>query len=121
MAMDLVRVTGLSHREVNGRLNRLAGVTRITEATLDQLRKRADQAERWLASLSGAAPRPLWVHEDVVCGFSGQIGPHQQTADVAAVPAMPDTMRRPGLAGSGPWQHRTENRRAGHECGRTLQ
>src|SRR3546814_654032 len=51
LAMDLVRFTGLSHREVNGRLNRLAGVTRITEATLDQLRKRADQAERWLASL----------------------------------------------------------------------
>src|SRR3546814_16303326 len=68
LAMDLVRFTGLSHREVNGRLNRLAGVTRITEATLDQLRKRADQADRWLASISGAAPRPRWVHEDVVCG-----------------------------------------------------
>jgi superfamily II DNA or RNA helicase len=51
LAMDLVRFTGLSHREVNGRLNRLAGLQRITEASLDQLRKRADQAERWLASL----------------------------------------------------------------------
>src|SRR3546814_1102053 len=62
LAMDLVRFTGLSHREVNGRLNRLAGVTRITEAPLDQLRKRADQAEHRLASPSAAAPRPLWVH-----------------------------------------------------------
>ena len=51
LAMDLVRFTGLSHREVNGRLNRLAGLSRITEATLDQLRRRADQAERWLSSL----------------------------------------------------------------------
>jgi superfamily II DNA or RNA helicase len=51
LAMHLVRFTGMSHREVNGRLNRLAGVQRITEATLDQLRKRADQAERWISSL----------------------------------------------------------------------
>ena len=51
LAMHLVRFTGLTHREVNGRLNRLAGLERITEATLDQLRKRADQAERWIKSL----------------------------------------------------------------------
>lgn len=51
LALHLVRFTGKTHREVNGRLNRLAGVDRITEATLDQLRKRADQAERWIASL----------------------------------------------------------------------
>src|SRR3546814_6413730 len=36
LAMDLVRFTGLSHREVNGRLNRLAGVTRITEARSEE-------------------------------------------------------------------------------------
>jgi hypothetical protein len=41
----------MSHREVNGRLNRLAGVQKVTEATLDELRRRADQAERWIASL----------------------------------------------------------------------
>lgn len=51
LALHLVRFTGMTHREVNGRLNRLAGVQRITEATLDQLRARADQAERWISSL----------------------------------------------------------------------
>ena len=51
LVVDLLRFTGMSHREVNGRLNRLAGVERVTEATLEQLRRRADQAERWLASL----------------------------------------------------------------------
>ncbi len=51
LALHLVRFTGMTHREVNGRLNRLAGVQRITEATLDQLRRRADQAERWIAGL----------------------------------------------------------------------
>jgi superfamily II DNA or RNA helicase len=51
LALHLVRFTGMTHREVNGRLNRLAGVQRITEASLDQLRARADQAERWIGSL----------------------------------------------------------------------
>jgi superfamily II DNA or RNA helicase len=51
LALHLVRFTGMTHREVNGRLNRLAGVQKITDATLDQLRRRADQAERWISSL----------------------------------------------------------------------
>jgi superfamily II DNA or RNA helicase len=51
LAKDLARYTGLSHREVNGRLNRLAGVVKIAEATVDQLRRRADHAERWIAHL----------------------------------------------------------------------
>jgi superfamily II DNA or RNA helicase len=51
LALHLVRFTGMTHREVNGRLNRLAGVQRITEATLEELRRRADQAERWIAAL----------------------------------------------------------------------
>jgi hypothetical protein len=51
LALHLVRFTGLTHREVNGRLNRLAGVQRINEATVDQLRQRADQAERWIRAL----------------------------------------------------------------------
>lgn len=51
LVLHLVRFTGMSHREVNGRLNRLAGVQKVTEATLDQLRRRADQAERWISSL----------------------------------------------------------------------
>lgn len=51
LVLHLVRFTGMSHREVNGRLNRLAGVQKVTEATLDELRRRADQAERWISSL----------------------------------------------------------------------
>ncbi|MGQ0431655.1 MAG: DEAD/DEAH box helicase [Microthrixaceae bacterium] len=51
LGLHLVRFTGMSHREVNGRLNRLAGVQRITDATLEQLRQRADHAERWISSL----------------------------------------------------------------------
>ena len=51
LAGELARFTGLPHREVNGRLNRLASVERIADATVDQLRRRADVAERWMASL----------------------------------------------------------------------
>ena len=51
LVLHLTRFTGLSHREVNGRLNRLSGVQKVNEATIDELRKRADQAERWIASL----------------------------------------------------------------------
>jgi superfamily II DNA or RNA helicase len=51
LAAELVRFTGLSHREVNGKLNRLVGVARIDEATVAQLEKRAQQAQRWLSQL----------------------------------------------------------------------
>jgi hypothetical protein len=51
LARELVRFTGLTHREVNGTLNRRAGLQRIDQASLDDLRRRADQAERWLAGL----------------------------------------------------------------------
>lgn len=51
LGLHLVRYTGMSHREVNGRLNRLAGVRRVTDATVEQLRQRADHAERWIGSL----------------------------------------------------------------------
>ncbi len=43
----LVRRTGQTHAQVNGELNRLSGIGRITEATVAQLRTRLDQAERW--------------------------------------------------------------------------
>ncbi|MCU1499330.1 MAG: ATP-dependent helicase [Acidimicrobiales bacterium] len=42
----LVRRTGQTHAQVNAELNRLSGVGRITEATVAQLRKRLDVAER---------------------------------------------------------------------------
>jgi hypothetical protein len=49
LVQDLVWATGMGHAQVNGQLNRLAGLRRIDEATVDQLRHRARQAERWLA------------------------------------------------------------------------
>ena len=51
LARELARFTGMTHREVNGQLNRLAGIGRIADATVDQLCKRADQAEKWMAAL----------------------------------------------------------------------
>jgi superfamily II DNA or RNA helicase len=50
-ARDLARRTGLSHAHINAELNRLAGVRRITEATVGQLDTRLQHAERWLARL----------------------------------------------------------------------
>jgi superfamily II DNA or RNA helicase len=51
LVQDLVWATGMGHAQVNGQLNRLIGLRRIDEATVDQLRRRARQAERWLADL----------------------------------------------------------------------
>jgi superfamily II DNA or RNA helicase len=50
-ARDLARRTGSSHAVVNAELNRLAGVRRITEATVPQLEARLHHAERWLARM----------------------------------------------------------------------
>ncbi len=50
-ARDLVRVTGLSHAQVNSELNRSSGVTKISEATVDQLERRLKAAEAWLRRL----------------------------------------------------------------------
>ncbi|HEX7167739.1 MAG TPA: DEAD/DEAH box helicase [Acidimicrobiales bacterium] len=52
----IVRRTGMSHAQVNAELNRLVGLTRITEATAEQLERRLRAAERWLASMP--PPRP---------------------------------------------------------------
>ncbi|MGI8939876.1 MAG: DEAD/DEAH box helicase [Iamia sp.] len=49
LARDLVRTTGWSHAQVNKELNRIAGVTRVTEATVTQLRTRLDKGNRWLS------------------------------------------------------------------------
>jgi superfamily II DNA or RNA helicase len=51
LVQDLVWATGMAHAQVNGQLNRLVGLRRIDEATVDQLRRRARQAERWLAAV----------------------------------------------------------------------
>lgn len=50
MAAELVRATGWSHPQVNAELNRLSGVKRISEATLDQLETRLKAARKWLRS-----------------------------------------------------------------------
>ena len=46
LVATLVRRTGQTHAQVNAELNRLSGVGRITEATVAQLRKRLEVAER---------------------------------------------------------------------------
>ncbi|HEV7666274.1 MAG TPA: hypothetical protein VGQ62_22260, partial [Chloroflexota bacterium] len=50
-ARDLARRSGLSHAKVNAELNRLAGLRRITEATVAQLDARLKHADRWLSRL----------------------------------------------------------------------
>jgi hypothetical protein len=47
-ARALVRRTGLGHAHINAELNRMSGVERIADATLDQLERRLRFAERWL-------------------------------------------------------------------------
>lgn len=51
MARALVHKTGWTHPAVNAELNRLTGLRRITEATVDQLQRRLAHAERWYARL----------------------------------------------------------------------
>jgi superfamily II DNA or RNA helicase len=50
-ARDLVRVTGLTHAQVNSELNRLSGVSKVSEATVEQLERRLQAAEGWLRRL----------------------------------------------------------------------
>lgn len=50
-AREIVRLSGLSHAQVNSELNRLSGVRRIAEATVEQLETRLRHAEGWLRRL----------------------------------------------------------------------
>jgi len=50
LARDLVRSTGWSHPQVNNELNRLAGIRKISEATLEQLERRLAVGRKWLKS-----------------------------------------------------------------------
>jgi superfamily II DNA or RNA helicase len=45
---DLARLTGKSHADLNGDLNRRAGIRRISEASVKQLQQRLDLARRML-------------------------------------------------------------------------
>ena len=47
LARDLARRANMTHAQVNRELNRLSGVTRISEATEAQLQRRLDEANRW--------------------------------------------------------------------------
>ncbi|MBI5088047.1 MAG: hypothetical protein HZB15_04040, partial [Actinobacteria bacterium] len=53
VAQRLVDLTGLSHREVNAEMNRRAGVTKVTLATVEQLERRLRYAESWLLRARG--------------------------------------------------------------------
>ncbi|MGH8905815.1 MAG: DEAD/DEAH box helicase [Egibacteraceae bacterium] len=48
----IARHTGLTHAKVNAELNRVTGLKRISEATVEQLEKRLDKAEQWLRQVS---------------------------------------------------------------------
>lgn len=48
LVRELVHRKRLGHAEVNAELNRRAGITKVTEATLSQLERRIAQAEAWL-------------------------------------------------------------------------
>ena len=50
-ARDIVRTSGLTHAQVNGELNRLANVGRVSECTVEQLESRLAHADRWLSRL----------------------------------------------------------------------
>ena len=50
-ARDIVRVSGLTHAQVNGELNRLARLQKVSEATVEQLEERLRHADRWLSRL----------------------------------------------------------------------
>jgi superfamily II DNA or RNA helicase len=62
LVADLARLTGLGHRAVNAELNRLAGIVRVDDATVDQLRRRAEHGRAWLDApdsfVVGRAPAP---------------------------------------------------------------
>jgi len=50
-ARDIVRMSGLTHAQVNGELNRLSTLGRVSEATLEQLAARLAHADHWLSRL----------------------------------------------------------------------
>ncbi len=49
LAKNIARRTGWAHSQVNAELNRLAGVQRIADATLVQLERRRQHAQKWLS------------------------------------------------------------------------
>ena len=52
-ARDLARLTGQTHAQVNGQLNRMVGIRSINDATVEQLQARLSAADRWFERLRG--------------------------------------------------------------------
>ncbi|MFV0260137.1 MAG: DEAD/DEAH box helicase [Acidimicrobiales bacterium] len=50
LVRDLAGITGLDHAKINAELNRRSGVSRVAEATVAQLEKRARTAGDWIAA-----------------------------------------------------------------------
>lgn len=48
----LVHRTGKGHADINAELNRKVGIRRVTEATVAELEKRLDAADRWLEKIT---------------------------------------------------------------------
>ncbi len=48
LTKELVELTGKGHKIVNGELNRRAGISKISEATIIELNRRSRAAEEWL-------------------------------------------------------------------------
>ena len=46
-----MRISGLSHAQVNSELNRLSGVRKVSEATIEQLESRLRHAQGWMRRL----------------------------------------------------------------------
>ena len=57
VAKRLVDLTALSHGKVNAEMNRLAGVTKVSSATTEQLERRLRYAESWLRRTRGLPGR----------------------------------------------------------------
>ena len=51
VAKRLVDITGWGHARIQGEMNRLAGVTKVATATVDQLERRLRYSESWLRRL----------------------------------------------------------------------
>ena len=51
VAKRLVDITGWGHARLQGEMNRLAGVTKVSTATVDQLERRLRYSESWLRRL----------------------------------------------------------------------
>ncbi len=61
LARELAVVTGKSHAVINAELNKLSGVEKVSEATIDLLNRRARLAEEWLGRVNKIARMKRFV------------------------------------------------------------